>query len=179
MAHAQTINACVAKDGTMRIVAAGPCKGNETLLTWNTVEAQGPAGPQGIQGIQGVPGPAGLQGPQGPQGPQGTAVAYHVRGDDSGVKTILTDGSYLLASLPIDTPGSYVVLGHVTATSINTFVVNCALNGAGDNDGSGQYLPQSSATPAYARQDSRVLVFSRTAIIRSGGGYDELVLLCH
>lgn len=51
------IYACVASDGTMRIVAtSGACRKNETSLTWNQ---QGPQGPTGPQGPQGVPGTAG------------------------------------------------------------------------------------------------------------------------
>ncbi len=75
----QTINACVNRQGDMRLVAvAGACRGNETPLSWNTV---GPAGAQGAQGIQGVQGAAGQPGPAGPQGeppPDPDAVAATV-----------------------------------------------------------------------------------------------------
>jgi type VI secretion system secreted protein Hcp len=67
---AQTINACVNREGQMRLVAvAGACRGNETALSWNTV---GPVGPQGQQGVQGV---AGRDGQPGPQGPPGASAA--------------------------------------------------------------------------------------------------------
>lgn len=60
------IRACVKNDdGNMRFVAAGPCKANEAMLTWNQ------AGPAGPQGLQGPAGPQGLQGPVGPLGLQG------------------------------------------------------------------------------------------------------------
>jgi formylglycine-generating enzyme required for sulfatase activity len=65
------INACVLKDGTLRIVAAPVCKKGETLLTWNIMGQQGEQGIQGEPGLQGDPGPAGPQGEQGPPGPQG------------------------------------------------------------------------------------------------------------
>jgi len=72
------IYACVAKDGTLRIVpGADQCKRNETLLTWNIRGPQGPQGetglqgPKGDQGLQGIQGEQGLQGPQGDQGLQG------------------------------------------------------------------------------------------------------------
>lgn len=46
------INACVAKDGSVRIVALeGQCKNKETSLNWNI---QGDPGPQGEQGPPGV-----------------------------------------------------------------------------------------------------------------------------
>ena len=62
----QTINACVNRQGDMRLVAvAGACRGNETPLSWNTV---GPAGAQGVQGVQGVAGRDGQPGATGPQG---------------------------------------------------------------------------------------------------------------
>jgi len=52
------INACVAKDGTLRVVISEEqCKSKETPLSWNK---------QGEQGPQGEPGPQGEQGEQGP-----------------------------------------------------------------------------------------------------------------
>lgn len=69
------VHACVARDGTIRIVAAtGVCKSNETALDWaiqGPMGPIGPAGPTGAQGPQGVPGPQGVTGPTGAQGPQG------------------------------------------------------------------------------------------------------------
>jgi hypothetical protein len=63
-AAAQTpnlIRACVKNDdGNMRFVTSGPCKANETLVTWNQ---SGPAGPAGAPGSQGIAGPAGAPGP--------------------------------------------------------------------------------------------------------------------
>ena len=79
------IHACVAKDGTTRIVGpTGVCVGKETALHWaiqgppgpqGNQGAQGPPGPQGNQGAQGPPGPAGSQGVQGPPGPAGSQGA--------------------------------------------------------------------------------------------------------
>ncbi len=50
-----TISACVNNaSGTVKIVAAGDtCKGNDTLMTWNTQGPQGPAGPAGPVGPAG------------------------------------------------------------------------------------------------------------------------------
>jgi type VI secretion system secreted protein Hcp len=52
-----SITACVAKDGTPRLVATGTaCKDAESTVTW---AIQGPAGPQGTKGEQGPAGPSG------------------------------------------------------------------------------------------------------------------------
>jgi len=59
----QTLNACVSKNGDLRLVAlAGACEKNEHAVSWNTVGPQGPAGPAGAQGAQG---PAGKDGANG------------------------------------------------------------------------------------------------------------------
>lgn len=55
------IRVCVKNDdGNMRFVAAGPCKANETPLTWNQA---GPAGPAGVPGSAGPAGATGAPGP--------------------------------------------------------------------------------------------------------------------
>ena len=60
----QTLNACVANNGTIRLVAVpSDCQKNEQAISWNTT---GPAGPQG---------PAGTAGATGPAGPAGSAAA--------------------------------------------------------------------------------------------------------
>src|SRR5687767_5303801 len=74
-----TIHACVANTGALRIVgAAATCKNNETPLSWNIAGPQGPvgltgppgpSGPPGETGAPGSVGPTGLQGPVGPAGP--------------------------------------------------------------------------------------------------------------
>jgi len=65
----QTLNACVDRDGLVRLVAiAGDCRKGETPVSWNTV------GPQGAQGPQGIAGRDGQTGPQGPAGVAGTSV---------------------------------------------------------------------------------------------------------
>jgi type VI secretion system secreted protein Hcp len=60
---AGSITACVAKDGTPHIVAAGTaCKDKESTVSWAIQGPQGPAGPQGAQGAKGDQGPAGAGG---------------------------------------------------------------------------------------------------------------------
>jgi type VI secretion system secreted protein Hcp len=60
---AGSITACVAKDGTPHIVAAGTaCKDKEATVSWAIQGPQGPAGPQGAQGAKGDQGPAGASG---------------------------------------------------------------------------------------------------------------------
>jgi hypothetical protein len=67
-----TINACVKRDGTIRIVDAGArCAGNEQPLTWNIQGPAGPAGPKGDTGPRGPKGDTGARGPKGDTGPQG------------------------------------------------------------------------------------------------------------
>jgi type VI secretion system secreted protein Hcp len=69
----QTINACVDRDGQLRLVAiADACKKNETAVSWNTF---GPTGPPGLDGKQGLPGRDGQPGAQGPAGAPGSAAA--------------------------------------------------------------------------------------------------------
>jgi type VI secretion system secreted protein Hcp len=66
----QTLNACVDRDGQLRLVAlAGDCKKAETPLSWNTI------GPAGGPGAQGIAGRDGLTGPQGPAGASGSAAS--------------------------------------------------------------------------------------------------------
>ena len=55
-----TLNACVKKDGSLRLVqAAGACKADETAVQWNM------QGPQGDRGATGAQGPKGDQGQPG------------------------------------------------------------------------------------------------------------------
>jgi hypothetical protein len=57
-------HACVARDGSVRLVLApDQCRPNETAMQWNVV------GPQGPQGPPGLPGPSGATGATGPEGP--------------------------------------------------------------------------------------------------------------
>lgn len=94
----QTINACVNRQGDMRLVAvAGACRGNETPLSWNTV---GPAGAQGAQGVQGAPGQPGAAGPAGPAGASGV----NPPDPDSVAATVMVTGQKQgqFSSSPID-----------------------------------------------------------------------------
>jgi Lamin Tail Domain/Collagen triple helix repeat (20 copies) len=69
------IQACVRKDGRLRLVAQkADCRRTERPISWNVRGAQGepgPQGPAGPAGADGAPGPAGPPGPQGERGPQG------------------------------------------------------------------------------------------------------------
>lgn len=68
---AMRIHACVAKDGTIRIVGAtATCKSQEVALDWNIT------GPQGLPGQNGAPGLPGQDGAPGAQGPRGPSDAY-------------------------------------------------------------------------------------------------------
>jgi hypothetical protein len=60
---ADTINGCLDKNGSLRVVLAGqPCKNSEFPISWNSV------GPQGLPGVNGTNGAKGDTGAQGPAG---------------------------------------------------------------------------------------------------------------
>ena len=86
---ASLIHACVAKDGTIRIIGANvTCKSNETALDWNIQGPQGLPGSQGIQGIQGIQGPAGEDGTPGEAGLSGYENPFDtIALDESGAGT--------------------------------------------------------------------------------------------
>jgi hypothetical protein len=85
-----TIQACVRRDGRLRLVAEkADCRKSERPVSWNVRGPQGepgplgpagPAGADGPPGADGAPGPAGPpgspgeRGPQGPKGDPGTGV---------------------------------------------------------------------------------------------------------
>jgi len=82
---AQTLNACVSKNGDLRLVAlAGACEKNEHAVSWNTVGPQGPAGPAGAQGAQG---------PAGKDGANGAAAANPDAADGSVTITAQKQGA--------------------------------------------------------------------------------------
>jgi hypothetical protein len=107
------INACAKNDdGNMRFVAGGPCKANETLLTWNQAGPVGATGPTG---------PAGASAPS--DGvitiDQAKALAGGITaGDDPGFPvTLSTPGSYRLSgnlSTPAGTHGILIASPGVT-----------------------------------------------------------------
>ena len=70
-AEAQTIHACVKKNGgAVRIVGAKTkCKKGESKLSWGTT---GPAGTTGLRGLLGAAGATGATGATGPMGPGAT-----------------------------------------------------------------------------------------------------------
>ncbi len=69
------IQACVRKDGRLRLVAEkADCRRTERPISWNVRGAQGepgPPGPVGPAGADGAPGPSGVDGASGPAGPPG------------------------------------------------------------------------------------------------------------
>jgi type VI secretion system secreted protein Hcp len=87
---AGSITACVAKDGTPHIVAAGTaCKDKETTVSWAIQGPQGPAGPQGAKGDPGAAGASGntltIIGNVAIQGHTGAAI----KGGDEGTQTTM------------------------------------------------------------------------------------------
>jgi type VI secretion system secreted protein Hcp len=94
---AGSITACVAKDGTPHIVAAGTaCKDKESTVAWAIQGPQGVAGPQGQKGDQGPAGASGntltiignvaIQGKSGPiMGGDGTQATIDVLKFEQGI----------------------------------------------------------------------------------------------
>jgi len=83
----QTLNACVDRDGLVRLVAiAGQCRKGETPVSWNTVGPQGAQGPQGVAGRDGQTGPQGPAGVSGanPPDPDSVAATVMVTGQKQG-----------------------------------------------------------------------------------------------
>ena len=78
------IQACVRKDGRLRLVAQkSDCRRAERPISWNVRGAQGeagPPGPVGPAGADGAPGPGGLDGATGPAGPAGPPGPIGERG---------------------------------------------------------------------------------------------------
>lgn len=109
---ASLIHACVAKDGTIRIVApAATCKSNETPLDWNIQGPQGLPGSQGIQGIQGPPGDDGEDGATGETGPRGPSDAYVT---DSGMDPLPFESNNEVTAATVNLPeGSYTLTAKV------------------------------------------------------------------
>ena len=84
----QTINACVSRDGILRLVGInGSCRRGETAISWNTVGPVGPAGPTGQTGPTGPQGIAGRDGQPGavsPPDPDAVTATLMVTGQKQG-----------------------------------------------------------------------------------------------
>ena len=96
--HDDAINACVKKNGKLRVVGStGACRQNEQSLSWNVQGPAGEAGPAGATGPAGPAGPAGAAGPPGPPGaagPPGPAGAGVTKLDDlDGIACTKADNS--------------------------------------------------------------------------------------
>lgn len=85
----ETIRACVAKSGSVRIVTAKQsCRTRETAVTWNR------RGPVGRTGATGPRGPAGERGPAGADGANGRDVdaSNHYTKAESDARYLATGG---------------------------------------------------------------------------------------
>lgn len=107
-ADAQTLYACVKKNGTARIYVKKPkCKKRETKLSWNT---------EGIPGLNGKNGVPGSQGPKGAEGPSG-ALAKPLVPTAAGLQNGWTEaGSFGTPSFAKD-PSGFV---HLTGAAIHS-----------------------------------------------------------
>ncbi len=77
-----TINACVDRDGDVRIARkASDCTRHESLLTWNQRGLEGPKGDRGAKGETGAKGATGSAGAAGATGDAGPAGPAGAKGD--------------------------------------------------------------------------------------------------
>ena len=65
------IQACVAKNGVVRVITSGRCARRVTIGERGPAGPQGPIGPAGLAGASGAAGALGPQGPAGARGPEG------------------------------------------------------------------------------------------------------------
>jgi hypothetical protein len=115
-ADAQTLYACVKKDGSAHVYTKKPkCKKHETKLSWGTAGQSGSNGVNGAQGLRGATGATGSGGSRGATGPAGpfpgtlpTGItlrgAYDIGGTAAGALTLaLSDISFgfEFASAPV------------------------------------------------------------------------------
>lgn len=155
------IRACVAKDGTTRLLLTGSaCKSQEILVQWNAVGPEGPEGPQGPPGADGADGEDGVNGATGPRGPSdayvlnagvGTTIQLCDQALCSGSNTLVASlsvpaGAYTITaklvfnrwnSLGVAQSYCYLIAGNTiidttaAATSLEIEFVPASLQGAG------------------------------------------------
>lgn len=106
------IHACVAKDGTLRIVTpATACRSQEAALDWNIQGPQGLPGIEGIQGLQGEQGLPGEDGAPGDPGPRGPSDAYVTH---SGLNPVAFESNNEVTAAFLTLPeGNYTLSGKV------------------------------------------------------------------
>jgi len=117
------IEACVKKNGVIKLLLTTSCKKNETPLSWNIEGPKGDTGPQGDSGPVGPQGPMGDVGPIGPEGPQGDVGPMGPQGPkgdigEQGPPGITGAGN--IAFITVDPGGGvYVLAIDGTAWSLN------------------------------------------------------------
>ena len=127
--HDDAINACVKKDGKLRVVGSvGACRKNEQSLSWNVQGPAGEAGPPGAAGPAGPagpPGPAGAAGPPGAAGPAGATGAAGPPGPAGTGVTKLDDLDGIACTKADSSAGSV----DLTTAADGTVTIKCASGG--------------------------------------------------
>jgi hypothetical protein len=111
-----TISACVHNKGG-GLYTAHTCTHGDRRLSWNATGPEGPPGAGGAEGPAGPPGPAGAAGP-----PGATALSDAFSGHKSGpVEIPASEDFTTIASLPIPTGGSYVIVAKADLQNLDGF----------------------------------------------------------
>lgn len=106
-AATQTINACVSRDGAVRIVTPSDnqgCRKDETPVSWNTVGPVGATGATGAAGATGASGATGATGPAGRDGRDGVSASNPPDPDSVAATVSVTgakQGSFSQSPIPV------------------------------------------------------------------------------
>jgi hypothetical protein len=143
------IQACVKKDGAVRIVSdPSQCNSNETAMSWNVQGPQGIAGPQGVAGPSGPVGPQGPAGAQGPAGPTGAQGPKGDTGPQGAPGTSLTSITDLNGLACTSATGAGTISVDATTTPV-TIVCNPTAGGGGGGGGGTTQCSGSAPTVAH------------------------------
>jgi len=192
------VQACVDRNGSIRLVLDGRCHRGETALPLSAIidtaggtspggagpagppGPQGPAGPTGPQGPAGIAGAQGPQGPAGPQSPAGGGASYAGAVDIAPISVALSDCSQPMASqlgtsstITLE-PGIYrpVFVGwsSVGHPGSGSSNVNLQILGASDNAFYTQYAKQLAASSLLEAHFGYMLVDVRTDMYVQSSG---------
>jgi hypothetical protein len=192
-----TIFACIAKDGTTRIVSAGAaCLKSETPTSWNVTGPTGPQGPigpigpvgaTGAQGPQGAPGPQGMTGATGaagPQGPAGTTGQNFFSLKDNFGKFLtpsLSQGTYqeviFSTAVPADPNAFFVIHTHVVVANTHVTDRRCLFSTFISTNG--QFVPTEMQTvvPEYATGDIQIPIANTQVVV--GQSFPQTISLTY
>jgi Lamin Tail Domain/Collagen triple helix repeat (20 copies) len=181
---AATIQACVRKDGRLRLVAEKvDCRRTERPISWNVRGPQGESGPVGPVGADGAPGPGGADGAPGPAGPAGPPGPQGERGQqgpkgDPGTSIDALEGLNGIACRAGGRNGSVTLSYDASAQAVFTCTTTTS-------EGTVRVNEFSTGTTASATDEFVELVNAGTTsadlggyklVYRSGAGTSDVVL---